>query len=90
MADGDQEAERREEVSRASSSDALPAGLEEDGREEGLVHGPEVHPSGARADHRHSVPGTSLPGGPEPAAAGDECEQVRDAAEGRRRGQDGS
>ena len=52
-------------------SQQLPAGLEDGGRDEGLEHPKEVHPSGARADHRHSAPGTSIPGAPHPAAEGD-------------------
>jgi hypothetical protein len=49
----------------------LPAGLEDSGRDEELEHAKEVHPSGTRADHRHSAPGTSIPGAPRPAAEGE-------------------
>jgi len=47
------------------------------------VHGPDALASGARADHRHSVPGTKIPGAPNPASAAGEWERVRSAAEGR-------
>lgn len=88
MSDGDRAAERSESQSArerarrreaGGTDDELPAGLERGGRDENLVHGPDAHPSGARADHRHSVPGTSLPGGPGPAAAAGEEERVRAA-----------
>lgn len=59
----------------------LPAGLELHGREEELTRGPQAHPSGARADRRHSVPGTSIPDGPSPAAASGEVERIRQAVE---------
>src|SRR5204862_2865572 len=50
----------------------LPAGLEDSGRDERLVHPPEVQPSGARSDRRQSVPGTMVPGAAAPAEASDE------------------
>jgi hypothetical protein len=59
----------------------LPAGLESAGRDAALEHGPDVNPTGERADHRHSVPGTMIPGGPRPAAARGEWERIREAAE---------
>src|SRR5215211_2057270 len=58
----------------------LPAGLEDPGRAEELGHGADVHPSGARVDHRHSAPGTMIPGGPHPAAESGEWERIRDVA----------
>jgi hypothetical protein len=57
--------------------DRLPAGLEAPGRDEELVHGDDVQASGARADHRHSVPGTMIPGGPRPAASDGEWERIQ-------------
>jgi hypothetical protein len=60
--------------------DRLPAALEGPGRDEQLVHGDEVQASGARADHRHSVPGTMIPGGPRPAASYGEWERIQAAA----------
>jgi hypothetical protein len=45
------------ELERARSLALLPAGL--DGRDETLVS--PVHPSGARADGRITVPGTKMP-----------------------------
>ena len=59
--------------------DRFPAGLEDAGRDEGLEHGDEMQASGARADHRHSVPGTMIPGGPHPAAADGEWERIEQA-----------
>jgi hypothetical protein len=44
----------------------LPAGLEGPGRDETLVSGGDVHPSGMRADSRSAVPGTRIPGAPKP------------------------
>lgn len=61
----------------------MPAGLAADGRDESLVTGRDVHPTGARADHRHSVPGTMIPGAPQPAAAEGEAERVRARTQGR-------
>jgi hypothetical protein len=66
---------------RRQSSARLPAGLEQTGRDESLVSGPDAHPTGTRADRRHSVPGTMIPGGPQPAAAEGEAERVREGAE---------
>jgi hypothetical protein len=66
--------ERRREARDVNRT--LPAGLEDTGRAEELVHTPEAQPSGARGDHRHSVPGTRIPGAPLPAAA-DDREQTR-------------
>lgn len=63
-----------------------PAGLEGPGRADDLSSSPDAHPSGARADHRHSVPGTSIPGGPAPAAASGESERIRRAVAKRRAG----
>jgi hypothetical protein len=74
-----EEQERLEREPRPK--EGLPAGLESAGRDDELVHSPEVQPTGERADRRHSVPGTMIPGGPRPAAAGGEWERVRDAAE---------
>ena len=59
--------------------DRLPAALEGPGRDEELVHGEDVQASGARADHRHSVPGTMIPGGPHPAASDGEWERIQAA-----------
>ena len=71
--DGDPgEAERVERAREVSQR--LPAGLEDSGRDETLEHATEVHPSGTRADHRHSAPGTSIPGAPRPAAEGEDPE----------------
>jgi hypothetical protein len=72
---------------RAREADAkLPAGLEPSGRAEELEHGADTEPSGARGDHRQSVPGTMIPGAPQPAAASGESERIREASESRRRG----
>jgi hypothetical protein len=57
----------------------LPAGLEAPGRADELTSSEDAHPSGARVDHRHSVPGTGIPDGPEPAADDGESERIRDA-----------
>jgi hypothetical protein len=62
----------------------LPAALEQAGRAEELVHGEDVPASGARADHRHSVPGTMIPGGPRPAASAGEWERIEEATRGAR------
>lgn len=54
---------------RERSADmGLPAGLESEGRDDELTRGDLAHPSGAAPDHRHSVAGTRIPGGPRPAA----------------------
>jgi hypothetical protein len=50
----------------ATNRARLPAGIEGPGRDETLVSGPDVHPSGMRADSRSSVPGTRIPGAPKP------------------------
>jgi hypothetical protein len=69
-----------ERVRRAPEPNArLPAGLDDAGRDEELAHGPEAHPSGARGDHRHSVPGTMIPGAPHPAEAAGERERMGSA-----------
>jgi hypothetical protein len=81
MGDRRGDRDRRREARRANEE--LPAGLEDTGRDEELVHGPDAQPSGARADHRHSVPGTKIPGAPNPASAAGEWERVRSAAAGR-------
>lgn len=60
----------------------LPAALEAPGRADELVHGEDVQASGARADHRHSVPGTMIPGGPRPAASEGEWERIEEATRG--------
>lgn len=58
----------------------LPAGLEDPGRDQALVHDPEAHPSGARGDSRHSVPGTAIPDADASTSARDvESEHVRGA-----------
>jgi hypothetical protein len=57
MTEHDETRERRE---RELSQARLPAGLEGPGRDENLVHPPEVHPSGMRGDSRSSVPGTEI------------------------------
>lgn len=59
----------------------LPAALEQEGRDENLVSGPDAHPTGTRADRKHSVRGTMIPAGPQPAAAEGEAERVREGAE---------
>ncbi|MGG7380802.1 hypothetical protein ACQ7B2_19330, partial [Escherichia coli] len=66
--------DRRREARR--TNEELPAGLEDTGRDEELVHGPDAQASGARGDHRHSVPGTKIPGAPNPASAAGEWERV--------------
>jgi hypothetical protein len=73
--------ERAERAARdAEASMRLPAGLEDAGRDPELVHDRDNHPSGARADSRHSVPGTAIPGAPtSPAAADEEAEAAREA-----------
>jgi hypothetical protein len=76
--DPDREERERRRRARAEAS-KLPAGLEDSGRDEELVHDPEVQPSGTRADHRHSAPGTRIPGAPQPAAAGGEWERIERA-----------
>lgn len=43
------------------SNERLPAGLDDEGRDEGLEHAEEVHSSGLRSDYRPSVPGTGIP-----------------------------
>ncbi|HEX2128211.1 MAG TPA: hypothetical protein VHF58_03235 [Solirubrobacterales bacterium] len=68
------------ERSREESA-KLPAGLDEDGRDEALTSGRDVHPTGERADHGHSVPGTRIGDGPRPAAEGDETERVREGSD---------
>lgn len=72
MAGPDRDAADRDRPTRAAreARQELPAGLEDDGRDEELEHSREVHPSGTRADHRHSAPGTGIPGAPRPAAEG--------------------
>jgi hypothetical protein len=76
------EREQQERLEREPRpKEGLPAGLESAGRDEGLEHSPEVQPTGERADRRHSVPGTMIPGGPRPAASGEEWERIQDAAE---------
>ena len=57
----------------------LPATLDVSGRAGELEHGPDVQASGARGDHRHSVPGTMIPGGPRPAASAGEWERIETA-----------
>jgi len=75
MATPERDADERERLRRAREvSQRLPAGLEDGGRDEALEHATEVHPSGTRADHRHSAPGTAIPGAPRPAAEGDSSE----------------
>jgi hypothetical protein len=74
-----EEQERLEREPRPK--EGLPAGLESAGRDDELEHSPEVQPTGERADRRHSVPGTMIPGGPRPAAARGEWERVQEAAE---------
>lgn len=49
----------------------VPAGLEGPGRDETLVSGNDVHPSGMRADSRSAVPGTRIPGAPKPSDEAD-------------------
>jgi len=71
--------DRRRDAIRANEE--LPAGLEDTGRDEELVHGPDAQPSGAHGDHRHSVPGTKIPGAPNPASAAGEWERVRAATD---------
>jgi hypothetical protein len=60
----------------ATNRGRLPAGLEGPGRDETLVSGADVHPSGMRADSRSAVPGTRIPGAPKPSdeADADEAE----------------
>jgi hypothetical protein len=60
----------------ATARRRLPAGLEGPGRDETLVTGADIHPSGMRADSRSAVPGTRIPGAPKPSdeADGDETE----------------
>lgn len=70
------------EEQRRQSSARLPAALDQTGRDENLVSGPDAHPTGTRADRKHSVPGTRIPGGPQPAAAEGEADRVREGAEG--------
>jgi hypothetical protein len=68
----DRDADERERLRRARAvSQRFPAGLEDGGRDEALEHPKDVQPSGARGDHRHSAPGTSIPGAPRPAAEGE-------------------
>jgi hypothetical protein len=71
MATADRDGEQARVRKAREASQQLPAGLEDGGRDEALEHPKEVHPSGARADHRHSAPGTSIPGAPRPAAEGE-------------------
>jgi hypothetical protein len=77
MANERTDRDRRREAQRVSGE--LPAGLEDTGRDPNLLHTPEAQPSGARADHRHSVPGTKIPGAPNPASAAGEWERIRSA-----------
>lgn len=56
----------------------LPAGLEAEGRDETLASAADVHPTGTRGDHRASVSGTGIPGGPQPAAASEETKRVKE------------
>ncbi|HLM31470.1 MAG TPA: hypothetical protein VK326_07410 [Solirubrobacterales bacterium] len=67
------EESRRERRERELSQARLPAGLEGPGRDEDLVHPPEVHPAGMRGDSRSSVPGTEIPD-PDAAEAEDRSE----------------
>jgi hypothetical protein len=60
----------------------LPAALDVSGRADELVHGAEVQASGARGDHRHSVPGTMIPGGARPAASAGEWERIQASTRG--------
>jgi hypothetical protein len=82
MDDRDAEAQELHREAREASA-KLPAGLEDSGRDEELVHDREVQPSGARSDRRHSAPGTMIPGAPEPAAASGEWQRIQRAAKRR-------
>jgi hypothetical protein len=78
--------ERRRLEAHRHIDGQLPAALEGPGRADELVHGDDVQASGARADHRHSVPDTKIPDGPRPAASNGEWERIQ---EGARKGSSG-
>lgn len=78
---GDRERETLERRSQERAVNAtLPAGLEDSGRAEELEHGDDVHPSGAAVDHRHTVPGATIPGAPRPPAEAEELGRIRETA----------
>jgi hypothetical protein len=68
----------------ATSRRRLPAGLEGPGRDETLVSGADVHPSGMRADSRSAVPGTRIPGAPKPSDEPDGGEPENEKRRNRR------